>query len=59
VEVRYHPDFEAECRVCGASPCVVVDSHSQGDTNLCGPCFFGDRLMIDWAEWNNQEEPTE
>lgn len=55
----YHPDFSAECRLCGSSPCVVVEDHLQPDTELCGVCFFGDRLMIDWDLWNDQPESTE
>ena len=55
----YHPDFEAECRICGTSPTVVVDNHIQGETFLCGVCFFGDRLMMDWEEWNEESESTE
>lgn len=55
----YHPDFAAECRLCGASPCVVVEDHPQPDTELCGVCFFGDRSMVDWDLWNEQPESTE
>jgi hypothetical protein len=55
----YHPDFDAECRVCAASPCVVVDGHISPDTELCGVHFFHDRLMIDWELWNEPSEDTE
>lgn len=55
----YHPDFETECRLCGTKPCVVVDGHITPDTELCGTCFFGDRSMVDWDLWNNQQEDTE
>lgn len=57
--MTYHPDFDAECRICGASPCVVVDNHPQGDTELCGIHFFSDRSMIDWELWNEEIESTE
>ena len=57
--MNYHPDFECDCRICGSSPCVVVDDHPQGDTELCGICFFGDRLMLDWELWNEEREETE
>jgi hypothetical protein len=57
--VTYQPDFEASCHVCGTSPCVVVVGHSQPDTELCGICFFHDRLMIDWSLWNEEVESTE
>jgi len=36
-----------------------VDDHPQGDTELCGICFFGDRLMLDWELWNEEREETE
>lgn len=51
----FHPDFTASCHICGSSPCVVVNNHPQGDTELCGPCFFLDAAMFDWNEWNQQE----
>jgi hypothetical protein len=56
---KYHPDFDEECRICGTSPCVVVEDHPQGDTQLCGVHFFSDRLMVDWEEWNSTPEDTE
>lgn len=55
----YVPDFDAECRVCGTSPCVIIIGHIQPDTELCGCCFFNDRSMIDPDEWNHQMEATE
>lgn len=55
----YQPDFTVECSLCDSRPCVVVVDHICPDTGLCGCCFFGDRLMIDWEEWNNQPEDTE
>jgi hypothetical protein len=48
----YYPDFEASCRICGASPCVVVAKHSMSNTDLCGPHFFDSVDMIDWQNWN-------
>jgi hypothetical protein len=57
--VTYHPDFDAPCRICGNSPCVVVDGHSCPDTELCGACFFHDHSMIDWSLWNNIEVDNE
>jgi hypothetical protein len=47
----YHPDFEGVCRLCGTSPTVVVEGHTLPDTDLCGVCFFHDRVMIDWQLW--------
>ena len=58
----YLPDFEASCRICGASPCVLVVNHVQGDTDLCGPHFFADDSMHDWEDWNDsddQDQPKE
>lgn len=55
----FHPDFDEECHVCGASPCVIVEGHAQPDTQLCGPHFFHDRTMVDWELWNDQPEDTE
>ncbi len=52
----YAPDFQAECRLCGTSPCVVVLSHPFPDTDLCGVCFFNSAEMLDWTEWNLQKE---
>ena len=58
----YHPDFEAECRICDTSPCVVVydpEARRNSETELCGRCFFHDRAMVDWEQWNNGREGSE
>ena len=55
----YHPDFDQECRLCGASPCVVVDGHEKPDTELCGPHFFSDPKAVDWEIWNDKESDDE
>lgn len=55
----FHPDFTNECRECGTLPTVIVVGHPLPQTNLCGPHFFGDRMMIDWDRWNDREEGTE
>jgi hypothetical protein len=55
----YQPDMEAECRLCGASPCVIVydpENRHNHKTELCGRHFFSDRLMVDWELWNDQRE---
>lgn len=57
--MTYHPDFSSRCRLCDTAPTVVVEDHLQPDTELCGTCFFGDRLMVDWSLWNEQPESTE
>lgn len=56
---QYRPNFEEECYICGTSPTVVVENHVQPETSLCGPHFFHDPDMRDWAEWNNQPDETE
>lgn len=55
----FHPDFENECRECGALPTVVVVDHPVPHTHLCGRHFFADRSMVDWELWNDQVEGTE
>lgn len=55
----YRPDFDDECYKCGSTPTVIVEGHIVPDTRLCGPCFFGDRRMVDWEEWNTTPEDTE
>jgi hypothetical protein len=58
----YQPDMKAECRICGTSPCVVVydpELRHNSDTDMCGPCFFQDRIMLDWELWNEPLEATE
>lgn len=52
---NYQPDFDASCRICGSSPCVIVVGHIQPETELCGTHFFSDRMMRDWEEWNNED----
>lgn len=55
----YQPDFTAECRLCGTSPCVVVVGHSKPDTELCGPHFFANQEAVDWEEWNDEPDTKE
>lgn len=52
----YHPDFDDECIVCGASPTVIVEGHIQPETHLCGVDFFHRREMVDWQLWNEEED---
>ncbi len=56
---NYKPDFDNDCRICGTSPTVIVVEHPVPQTDLCGPHFFNDRLMIDPDLWNDQMEDTE
>jgi hypothetical protein len=58
----YHPDMEAECHICGRSPCVVVydlEIRRNSETELCGPHFFNDRAMVEWEKWNDPKEASE
>lgn len=54
----YTPNYEQECSRCGTTPCVDVVRNGmiRHSSELCGVCFFDDRLMIDPEEWNNQQE---
>lgn len=52
--LSFHPDFEASCRICGTSPCVVVANHPVPDTDLCGPHFFHNTEMNQWEDWNEE-----
>lgn len=55
----YHPDFDEECRLCGTSPCVVVENHPAPNTELCGRHFFNTAEAINWEEWNDIPEDNE
>lgn len=60
----YLADFAHECLRCDTRPCVAVhDPEPTGTavvyTELCGVCFFRDRLMIDPELWNEPQEATE
>lgn len=59
MQPNYLPDFDSECTQCATSPTVQVVGHSQPETGLCGTCFFADRGMVDWSQWNNELEATE
>lgn len=52
---------QVECNVCATDP--VVGLRTPGgevvSTGLCGPHFFGDRMMCDPEMWNNGKEATE
>lgn len=54
----YYPNFHQSCRLCDTSPTVVVAGHEVPKTGLCGPCFFQDREMKEWNDWN-QEKVTQ
>lgn len=52
----FRPDFEAECKQCGHSPCVTVEGLEEFSPDLCGPCYFKDPLMLDYWRWNEYED---
>jgi hypothetical protein len=57
----YEAIFNLECYECSRSPIVGLrsDEGTLQATNLCGTCFFCDRLMEDPDLWNNRPESTE
>lgn len=55
---EFIPDFSSSCRICGTSPCVVVTDHGQGETELCGRCFFAAEGMEDWENWPEGDDST-
>ena len=59
-EAVYVPIFDQECDLCAASPCVGLTlEEGVRSTARCAVCFFGDRAMLDWQDWNDREESTE
>lgn len=59
---EYEPIYgTVECSLCSSTP--VVGLRTPGgilaSTGLCGPHFFGERLMRDPEEWNSRPESTE
>lgn len=57
----YEPIFNLDCVECDSEPVVGLrdDDGQLRCTQLCGRCFFGDRLMADWELWNDDREATE
>lgn len=55
----FYPDFDAECELCGGSPCVLIRGDTTYHATVCGPHFFKDRLMSDCDLWNEPQEDTE
>lgn len=57
----YVPIWDLECRECDSAPVVgrIDDGGNLRSTGLCGVCFFNDRYMIDWDNWNDTFETTE
>jgi hypothetical protein len=57
--MTFLPSFEVRCRICETVPTVVIPGHAVEVTELCGVCFFGDRIMLDWDLWDEPKDPTE
>jgi hypothetical protein len=57
---QYAPIEDESCWKCDTSPVVGLCTRwGPKSTGLCGACFFQDRLMVDWEEWNKPQEATE
>lgn len=41
--MRITANYKGQCMNCDATTTVVTDK----DSDLCGPCFFGEAAMID------------
>lgn len=52
---RFEPDFKTKCMVCDQSPTVtgVADGKVVVETEMCGPCTWGEAAMLDWKKWND------
>jgi hypothetical protein len=50
----YEPDYKQHCIVCGQSPTVtaVKDGEVVYESEMCGPCTFGEAACLDPKEWN-------
>lgn len=57
----YEPIFNLDCVECEHTPVVGIrdDDGQLRCTQLCGMCFFNDRLMLDPDLWNEPLESTE
>ena len=53
------PSFEIRCRICDQLPTVVIPGHRVENTELCGPCFFGEDAMLDWQLWEDKRGEEE
>lgn len=61
IAAQYEPIYGPECSICNNSPIVGVRSPSNklASTDLCGPHFFGETIMLDPELWNTPREATE
>jgi len=53
---EYVPDYTKRCCNCGQTPVVTAVKNSKVvlDTEMCGPCTWGDSVSIDPNEWNKE-----
>lgn len=49
----YQPDYKSKCCNCGQTPCVtgVKDGKTIYESEMCGPCTFGEAECVDPANW--------
>lgn len=54
----YEPDYKHKCIVCGAKPVVtgVANGKVLVQTEMCGPCTWGENKTIDPKTWNEASE---
>lgn len=53
---NFTEDWKKECSICGAKPCVRIESDmGTTDTEMCGPHFFGEADMVDPDKWNGED----
>ena len=52
-QTEYIPDYEIECINCGQTPTVNIFQNGliQSQTELCGPCCFGEADALDPDNW--------
>jgi hypothetical protein len=51
---KFEPDYSHECEVCGQKPVVtgVKDGKVVYESDMCGPCTWGESKLIDPSKWN-------
>lgn len=51
---RFEPDYKRLCLICRQTPCVtgVEDGKAVYQSEMCGPCTWGESSCIDPEEWN-------
>lgn len=55
IDIKYLPDYDSECMVCGQSPCVKIVRGGAYvlSTEMCGVCTWGEAKCLDPEEWMN------